>query len=88
MMSLNRSHNQKTHALLNNYVVKTPFSESTELSHFIASRILRGANDRLFFKCENQQTTGSFKYRGAMNSLLAAEDRNLSKGVVTYSTGM
>ena len=42
---------------------------------------------KLFFKCENFQRMGAFKFRGAYNalSLLSAEQR--AKGVVTYSSG-
>jgi threonine dehydratase len=52
-----------------------------------------GINDqsmsvRLFFKCENLQQTGSFKYRGAYNFLLRVNKQSLRRGIVTYSTGM
>ncbi len=41
----------------------------------------------IFFKCENFQRVGAFKFRGALNavSLLSDEERN--KGVVTHSSG-
>jgi threonine dehydratase len=41
----------------------------------------------VFFKCENQQRGGSFKFRGAYNALsrLSRDDRR--RGVVTYSSG-
>jgi threo-3-hydroxy-L-aspartate ammonia-lyase len=41
----------------------------------------------IFFKCENFQRTGAFKFRGAYNALsaLAAEQRGL--GVLAYSSG-
>jgi threo-3-hydroxy-L-aspartate ammonia-lyase len=42
---------------------------------------------RVFFKCENFQRTGSFKFRGAYHALacLAADERR--RGVVTFSSG-
>jgi threo-3-hydroxy-L-aspartate ammonia-lyase len=42
---------------------------------------------QVFFKCENFQRTGSFKFRGAFNALanLSAEQRQ--QGVLTYSSG-
>jgi threonine dehydratase len=42
---------------------------------------------RVFFKCENLQRVGAFKFRGAYNALhhLGPEDR--WRGVVTYSSG-
>ena len=45
------------------------------------------AGGQLFFKCENQQRTGAFKFRGAYNALarLTAEQR--ARGVVAFSGG-
>jgi threonine dehydratase len=42
---------------------------------------------RVFFKCENFQRVGAFKFRGAYNALsrLSAEQR--ARGVLTYSSG-
>src|SRR5260221_13703460 len=42
---------------------------------------------RVFFKCENLQRMGAFKFRGAYNALarLSAEQR--ARGVLTYSSG-
>lgn len=41
----------------------------------------------LFFKCENFQTTGSFKYRGATNAVRKLDDDTAARGVVTHSSG-
>jgi threonine dehydratase len=41
----------------------------------------------LYFKCENLQRTGSFKFRGASHFLARLEDHELENGVVAYSTG-
>lgn len=38
-------------------------------------------------KLENQQISGSFKFRGALNALLAASQKTLANGVITSSTG-
>lgn len=40
-----------------------------------------------FFKCENVQKTGSFKYRGAIHSLLQLSAAARERGVVTVSSG-
>lgn len=42
---------------------------------------------QVFFKCENFQRMGAFKFRGAYNALaqLSAEERR--RGVITYSSG-
>jgi len=41
----------------------------------------------VFFKCENFQKVGAFKYRGAMNALLQLDDEGRAAGVVTHSSG-
>ena len=51
----------------------------------------RTANKELgaevFFKCENLQRTGAFKFRGAFNSLSRFTDAQRRAGVVTFSSG-
>lgn len=42
---------------------------------------------RLFFKCENLQKTGAFKFRGACNAVMRLPNEVASKGVVTHSSG-
>ena len=42
---------------------------------------------RLFFKCENLQKVGAFKYRGATNAVLRLSDAEAARGVVTHSSG-
>ena len=41
----------------------------------------------VFFKCENLQRTGAFKFRGAFNALSKFDDRQRRAGVVTFSSG-
>jgi threonine dehydratase len=41
----------------------------------------------LFFKCENMQRVGAFKFRGATNAVLSLEDEIASRGVCTHSSG-
>lgn len=41
----------------------------------------------VFFKCENFQRMGAFKFRGAFNALSRFDDRQRRAGVVTYSSG-
>jgi len=41
----------------------------------------------LFFKCENFQRTGAFKFRGAMNALSRFDARQKLAGVVAFSSG-
>jgi threonine dehydratase len=41
----------------------------------------------LFFKCENLQRAGAFKFRGAFNAIAALTDAQRASGVVTFSSG-
>ena len=41
----------------------------------------------LFFKCENLQRTGSFKFRGAFNTLAQLSDEQRERGVLAFSAG-
>jgi threonine dehydratase/serine racemase len=41
----------------------------------------------LFFKCENYQKVGAFKFRGAFNAVQKLSEAEASKGVVTHSSG-
>jgi threonine dehydratase len=42
---------------------------------------------RVFFKCENYQRIGAFKFRGAFNALSRLPDEQKRRGVLTYSSG-
>ena len=44
-------------------------------------------NRRVFFKCENLQRGGSFKYRGALNAVLPLAADGRVKAVATHSSG-
>ncbi len=59
------------------YIRETPLEHSFPLSKSTGSRVL--------LKLENLQHTGSFKVRGAMNALLAPQQK--TRGVVTASSG-
>ncbi len=41
----------------------------------------------LFFKCENFQRGGAFKFRGATNAVLQLDKEQLAAGVTTHSSG-
>jgi len=42
---------------------------------------------KVFFKCENFQKVGAFKFRGAYNTIASLLKEELQKGVVTHSSG-
>lgn len=57
----------------------TPVLTSRTLDNDIGAQV--------FFKCENYQRTGSFKFRGAYNSLAKFTDAQRQGGVVAFSSG-
>jgi threo-3-hydroxy-L-aspartate ammonia-lyase len=42
---------------------------------------------QVFFKCENFQRTGSFKFRGAFNALVQLPEAQKQQGVIAFSSG-
>ncbi|QIR38940.1 threo-3-hydroxy-L-aspartate ammonia-lyase [Tolypothrix sp. PCC 7910] len=44
-------------------------------------------HSQVFFKCENFQRTGAFKFRGAYNALAQLSEAQKHKGVLTFSSG-
>ena len=54
----------------------------------LTSRTLDGAlGARVFFKCENFQRMGAFKFRGAYNALSRLADEERQRGVLAFSSG-
>ena len=41
----------------------------------------------LFFKCENLQKVGAFKFRGACNTIFSLSEEEAARGVATHSSG-
>ena len=53
-----------------------------------SSRIINAITGaQLFFKCENFQKSGAFKFRGATNALMHMEGENTDATVTTHSSG-
>lgn len=67
------------HERIRPHIHRTPVFTSESLDQ------ITGAH--LFFKCENLQKTGSFKFRGATNAIFSLSDQEASRGVVTQSSG-
>lgn len=76
----------KAERLINRKVIRTPIVTSSKISALATSRV-QDLDIELFFKCENYQHTGSFKFRGASHFITTLSDYELAKGVVAYSTG-
>ena len=45
------------------------------------------AGAELFFKCENLQKVGAFKFRGAANTVFSLSEQEAARGVATHSSG-
>lgn len=58
---------------------RTPVLTSTTVNQITKSQV--------FFKCENFQRTGSFKFRGAYNALSQLSESQKQKGVLAFSSG-
>ena len=62
-----------------------PYSNRTPV---LTSRSLNEMVDgELYFKCENFQRAGAFKFRGACNAVFSLSDDDAQKGVATHSSG-
>jgi threonine dehydratase len=57
----------------------TPVHTSRTLNRMLGAEV--------FFKCENFQRIGAFKFRGAFNSISQLSDAEKARGVLTYSSG-
>lgn len=55
--------------------------------HIIETPLIFDARFGVYLKCENQQVTGSFKARGALNKVLALEAWEQAAGLVAASAG-
>jgi threonine dehydratase len=61
------------------YAVLTPVLRNAALDEMVGAQ--------LFFKCENLQRGGAFKFRGACNAVWSLSDEEAARGVVTHSSG-
>jgi len=64
---------------INKYIHRTPVLTSSRLNNMFGCK--------MYFKCENFQRVGAFKFRGAINAVGNLDKQKLSKGVVTHSSG-
>jgi threonine dehydratase len=67
------------HARIAPHIHRTPVLTSASFD------ALAGA--QLFFKCDNFQKTGSFKIRGASNTIFSLTEKEIARGIVTQSSG-
>jgi threonine dehydratase len=67
------------HERLKPHALRTPALTSTTVDAMTDATV--------FFKCENLQRMGAFKFRGAYNALSQLGDERKKHGVITYSSG-
>jgi threonine dehydratase len=70
---------QTAHERVKPFIHRTPVMTSQQLNKIF--------DCELFFKCENLQKVGAFKFRGATNAVLSLSEIEKKRGVVTHSSG-
>ncbi len=70
---------RSAHSLIAPYIHRTPVLTSKSIND------LMGCS--LFFKCENFQKVGAFKFRGAANAVFSMNEAEAAAGVGTHSSG-
>ena len=70
---------QKAHDRIRPFIHLTPVLTSKSINEIVGAE--------LYFKCENLQKVGAFKFRGACNSVFALTAEEASNGVCTHSSG-
>ncbi len=69
----------EAHLRIREFVHRTPVLTSSSINEMLHASI--------FFKCENFQKIGAFKFRGATNAVLSLSEGEKSRGVGTHSSG-
>lgn len=69
----------EAHERIRGLIHRTPVLSSKLINEKLGAEI--------YFKCENFQKAGAFKFRGACNSILSLSEAELYKGVGTHSSG-
>ncbi|MFA5816935.1 MAG: pyridoxal-phosphate dependent enzyme [Bacteroidales bacterium] len=67
------------HNRIRPFVHRTPVLTSVSINEILGAEF--------FFKCENFQKVGAFKFRGATNAVLSLTPEELARGVGTHSSG-
>lgn len=70
---------ETAHETVKKYAHRTPVLTSSSINKIVGGT--------LFFKCENFQKVGAFKFRGACNAVFSLTEMEAKKGVATHSSG-
>lgn len=69
----------KAHKIVQQFAHRTPILTCESIDKITGGKI--------FFKCENFQKVGAFKFRGAINAVMSLSDEQAKRGVATHSSG-
>ncbi len=69
----------EAHNRIRTFIHKTPVLTNQSINQIVQCE--------LYFKCENFQKVGAFKFRGASNAVFSLTPEEASKGVATHSSG-
>ena len=67
------------HVRVHQFAHRTPVFTSESIDRIVGGKI--------YFKCENFQKAGAFKFRGAINAVMSLTDEAAQRGVGTHSSG-
>ena len=67
------------HVLIEQFAHRTPVLTSESIN--------RITGEKIYFKCENFQKAGAFKFRGATNAVMSLSAEEVKRGVGTHSSG-
>ncbi len=70
---------ENAHQIVQKHSHRTPVLTSSSINKIVGSE--------LYFKCENFQKVGAFKFRGACNAVFSLSEKDAQKGVATHSSG-
>jgi threonine dehydratase len=70
---------RSAHERIRPFIHRTPVLTCTAIDDMVGSRV--------FFKCENFQKVGAFKFRGATNAVRSLGEDQAARGVLTHSSG-
>ena len=79
MSDFNYLNIHKAYEIIKHAVNKTPLITNDYINHLLDAKV--------YFKLENLQKTGSFKFRGATNKISQLSKEQKSRGLVAYSSG-
>ena len=69
----------RAHERITAQAKRTPVLTSTTVDELVGAKV--------FFKCENFQRMGAFKFRGAFNALSQLDSEQRRRGVIAFSSG-